>query len=522
MRSLLSKPLAALTLLATLAIPSAAAPPKPKGAGKPATPAQGPPPEVTQAIQMYQQGNLPGAIALLEPLRKNPGAHPAALSLLGTLYLEAGRAKDSLAVLAPIAESGAAGPVILQTTGRAALATGQMDKAIDYLQRAVAKAPVSPASRDLGLLLGSQNRIAESYRLLRPWVQEHGDDQEARLSAAYGALELDRVPEAAELIAGLPAEDPRGRLLRGRLQLLQQDPRKTVETLSPLRDNAPPELALDFRRYLAEAHLALGESAEAIALLQGKIGNDPSLALLLARAQYRAGDPAQAVAVLEPFARQFLPKNPETPADRSVTASLAREYGQALIATSKWPEAAAALETATRLEPNNLQAWQLLGRAQLAAGHRDEATKSMAKFQELQRAEKSNSERVNEFERDAADPTGRNLQQAAGLAAAGKTDQALAAIRQEIALVPADPRPRVAEVTTLMAAGRLPEALKAAEASAGAVPGKPDFLVPTMNDLASLLLKNGKKDEARGLLRKVLAIKPGDPAATESLKLAGG
>jgi len=51
-----------------------------------------PPPEVQQtiqsAVQKAQGGDLQGAIALLEPLRK-PGAHPSALALLGSLYLEA-------------------------------------------------------------------------------------------------------------------------------------------------------------------------------------------------------------------------------------------------------------------------------------------------------------------------------------------------------------------------------------------------------------------------------------------------
>ena len=226
--------------------------------------------------------------------------------------------------------------------------------------------------------------------------------------------------------------------------------------------------------------------------------------------------------MLEPFAHQFLAKKPETRADHDIAAGLAREYGQALVALSKWPEAIDSLEKATLLEPDNLQSWQLLGRAQLAAGRREEAAKSVARFQELQRAQKPNSERVNEFDRNAADPTGRNLEQAASLAGAGKTDEALAAIRQEIGLAPADPRPRIAEVTTLMAAGRLQDALKATEASQGAIPGKPAFLVDTMNNLASRLLAEGRKDDARKLLRKVLAVKPGDPEALANLKLAGG
>src|SRR5215218_9788774 len=122
----------------------------PLGAQPKAPPKLGPPPaQVEQAAKKYQGGDLKGAIALLEPFKGKKDAHPAALSLLGTLYLDAGRPKESLALLGPIAESGAAGPVILYTAARAALAAGQQAKAGRYLEKAVEKAPGSSAARDL-------------------------------------------------------------------------------------------------------------------------------------------------------------------------------------------------------------------------------------------------------------------------------------------------------------------------------------------------------------------------------------
>src|SRR5687768_10859006 len=135
-------------LLLLIALPLGAqtkAPPK-----KAAPPSQTPP-EVTQALKKYQAKDLKGAIAVLEPLRAKKGAPPAALALLGTLYFEAGRPKASLAVLGPLAEGDAAGPVILHTAARAALALKDTPKAEAYLEKAVEKAPGSPASRDLGL-----------------------------------------------------------------------------------------------------------------------------------------------------------------------------------------------------------------------------------------------------------------------------------------------------------------------------------------------------------------------------------
>jgi tetratricopeptide (TPR) repeat protein len=533
MRSLL--PLAAVLGLAALPL-----------AAQPKTPAPQPP-QVAQAFKKYQAGNLKGAIAELEPLKGKPGVHPAALSLLGTLYLEAGRPKDSLALLGPLADGGQAGPVILQNAARAALALGQTAKAEAYLERAVAKAPVSPASRDLGLLWGSQGRLADSYRLLRAWSLAHPEDQEARLSAAFGAIELNRPPEAEELLRDLPEDNPRARLLRGRVHVLRGEPEAALALLQPLLASAPPALELEVRRYLAEAYVALGKSSEAIALLQGKTGTDPSLAILLSRAHYQSGNPGDAAADLEPFAAKFLTQEPTTVGNR-LAADLALEYGRALVALSKWTDAIAPLETAARLDPRSLQAWQLLGRAQLAAGRREDANRSMEKFREIQGTQKANSVRVNETERGESDPTGRNLRQAMEVAAAGRTDEALALIRQEIGLAPDDPRPRTAEITTLLAAKRPQDALSAAELALKAAPGSPDFLylrgavrmtlhqlpaaeqdfrhvlqakadhVATMNDLAVLLISTGRNDEARALLQRVLEIKPGDATATANLK----
>lgn len=527
-------------ILLLFAVPIFAQPPKP--------PPQAPPPEVTQALQKYQAKDLKGAIAVLEPLRTKKGAPPAALALLGSLYFEAGRPKDSLAVLGPLADGGAAGPVILHTAARAALALQDTAKAEAYLEKAVEKAPGSPASRDLGLLKGSTGRISESYRLLLPWCKAHPEDHEARISAAYGAIELDRPPDAQELLSGLPQDDPRVRLLSARLQLLLQKPRESIALLEPLLKTAPPSLDLSVRHYLAEAHLAMGQSSEAIALLQGKVGDDAALALLLGRAQYRAGNPADAAATLKPFADKALGKEPANPAGQRFAANFAREYGQALVATSDWAAAIDVLGKATRYDPQNLQAWQLLGRAQLASGNREEGAKSMARVREIQSTEKPNTEKVNEQQRGSADPTHRNLEEARKLVAAGRVDEALGLIRQEIDLVPNDPRPRAMEVTTLIGAKRTDEALKAVERALAVSPGNPDFLylrgavrmgtkdlagaekdyrqaltaqpghVAAMNDLAVLLISDGRKEEARGLLRRVLEIRPGDPLAVANLK----
>jgi hypothetical protein len=65
--------------------------------------ATAPPPELRAALEAAQGGDLAGAIARLEELRRAGSAPPQALSMLGALYLEDGRAEEAMAVLAPLA-----------------------------------------------------------------------------------------------------------------------------------------------------------------------------------------------------------------------------------------------------------------------------------------------------------------------------------------------------------------------------------------------------------------------------------
>ena len=56
----------------------------------------------------------------------------------------------------------------------------------------------------------------------------------------------------------------------------------------------------------------LSSVATAIELLKGRVGDDPSLAVLLSKAYYKDGDPVNAAAVLEPFARNLLAGEPSS------------------------------------------------------------------------------------------------------------------------------------------------------------------------------------------------------------------
>jgi predicted Zn-dependent protease len=459
-----------------------------------------------QARQKYQAGDFKGVVDLLAPLQPDASSPPPLVSLLGGAYIELGKIPEAQALLDPSAASDTAGPALLFNAARAAFAAKQDDKGETYLERAIAKAPGSLAARALGLRYGRQGKTVEAYKLLKPWADAHPGDGDVRLAAAFCAIELGRGAEAEALLAGLPQENPQVQLLRGRLLLSRGDPHGAIALLTPLASAPPKEIDRDLRWILGDARLEIGEAAAAVAILEGHTGDDPDMALLLAQAYQQTGSPDKVLATLKPFVDRL--PDPAAVADvdvarRPAFAAMALEYGRALISAARWPEAVTVLEKATALDASNLPAWQILGQALAGAGRRDEAQKVLAKFQELSKAAPSRDPATPPTD----DPTGYAVSQAARLAVTGEVERALDLLRRERELSPDEPRLLLLEARILLDQKRAAEAQKA---------------VAGLNGLASRLIQQGKKDEARDLLRKILALQPDDPAAKASLQGLGG
>jgi predicted Zn-dependent protease len=462
-----------------------------------------------QARQKYQAGDFKAVVDLLAPLQPDASSPPPLVSLLGGAYIELGRIPEAQALLDPSAAADTAGPALLFNAARAAFAAKQDEKGETYLERAIAKAPGSLAARALGLRYGRQGKTVEAYKLLEPWAKAHPGDGDVRLAAAFCAIELGRGAEAEALLTGLPQDNPQVQLLRGRLLLSRGDPHGAIALLTPLASAPPKEIDRDLRWVLGEARMEIGEAAAAVALLEGHIGDDPDMALLLAQAYQQTGNPDKVLATLKPFVDRL--PDPAAVADvdvarRPAFAAMALEYGRALISIGgnvRWPEAVAVLEKATAFDASNLPAWQILGQALAGAGRRDEAQKVLAKFQELSKAAPSRDPATPPTD----DPTGYAVSEAARLAATGEVERALDLLRRERELSPDEPRLLLLEARILLDQKRADEAQKA---------------VAGLDSLASRLIQQGKKDEARDLLRKILALQPDDPAAKASLQSLGG
>ncbi len=515
--------------------------------------------ELERALEKLAGDDLEGAIAILEPLAERGAASPRALATLGAVYLEIGLPRDALDLLAPLAERDDANPAVLYNAGRAAVELGEEARGEGWLERSVRAQLVSPAARLLGLRLGARGQLAASYQLLRPWALANPDDLEARRAAAVSALRLERLPEAEELLDGIPDDNPRTRLLKADLALQNRLPAAALELIEPIADRHPPEMSVDVGVLMATAYLELGRSADAIALLEGRAGTHPKIALTLAQAQHQGGDIAAALATIEPYARPLIDApEAQLPAAspgkggggtvQRLAGSVVLEYGRFLLAVDRVAQAVAALERATVLRPWSRQAWQELSRAYALGGDGDKARQAAEKLRRIAAAGERATVPGLSGRTRLADPTARRMAEAVEWLERGEGEKALAVVRQEIALAPKDLRPRLLEVRTLLGLGRGEEASASVEAALERFPGHPDALhfravvhlsrgnvaeaeadlkqtlgqvpdhVPAMSDLAAVLAGRGELDEARRLLERVLELRPGDPLAQQRLE----
>lgn len=547
---LLSLVLLAAPLAASVQTPQTAQPAQPE------SPLQKP---LDDAIHLVQTGKNAEAFQKLQAIEKDPNMTPLVLSLIGALYTEIGKPQEGLRVLKPLADAEDAQPAVLYNAGRAALRAGKVDEGRVYLTRSVLKQPDSPAARELGMLTARDGRVVEAYSMLRPWALRNPSDTEARLMAADLAVQLERGDDAIQLLSGFPDSEPAVRLLRGKALVLKKDGPGAVTLLKPLLTKHPQGMDLEVRRSLAEAELLAGQPAEAVKLIDGRTAGHPAVVLLLARAQRQAGNAAAAAATLKPLADR-LPANADTIGDPRPVTGIALEYGSLLMDGGHAAEAVPFYQKATVYNPRSADSWKALAKALDAAGRKDEAQQALAKATAAANAParqataapaatapQAPSSAPAAAEAPQEQPLSEGLQKAIQLMSQGQSEAALTAVRQEIT-VSKDPRARMIEVRILLSLRRPEEALKAAEAALATDPANADYVylkgasemalqrlsaaeqdyrktlqlqprhLPAMNDLAVLLLRTNKKEEARKLLQQVLQINPQDQVAAANLK----
>src|SRR6185436_6507996 len=114
-------------------------------------------------------------------------------------------------------------------------------------------------------------------------------------------------------------------------------------------------------------------------------------------------------------------------------------------------------------------AWQADGQALTALGRKEEADKALARFKKL-----SEERQKAQLAQGSAAKALEGLDRAKPLLAAGRYEEALKIAREEVAIAPDDPRPRMQEVKTLLLLRRGEEAMAAARATLALAPGSAD------------------------------------------------
>lgn len=466
-----------------------------------------------RALTLQKSGGSDAALEFLMANREQAVSEPYAMTLLGTLLLDAGRGEESYAVLEPLSRVESAPPTLLFNTWRAASLVGLAEERADLLERAVARDPASPAARQLGLIRGNQGRLQEAYVLLVPWIRKQPADTQARIAAAHLAVELRRVPQAEELLSGLSLEIPHVRLLRGRILFLSDDPRAALEMLEVLgeRQDLPPGLDRDRRLTMAHAYMAIGESGSAVDLLEGRQGGDPILTLVLSQAQSQSGDVNGALESISPVAAALL-RDPAM-LDPGLSVGLLLHYGRQLIATGAAEKAVEPLQLARELAPDNESVLQSLGQALAVSGRREEAQEVLESFRAAAEKQSTKANLLSEIERDREDPTGRQLREALELLASGRGSEALELAQSERQMAPRDPRVPIVESKILRQLGRLEEALRVAQEAVELAPSQPD----PYHQRGVVLLSMNRDAEAEADFRRSLEIDPDHQAAADAL-----
>ncbi|MDA8019524.1 MAG: tetratricopeptide repeat protein [Thermoanaerobaculia bacterium] len=492
-----------------------------------------------EAFKLLQTGDASGALARLEAAHAAGESTLVDRSMMSSLYLENGRAQEAYDVVAEAA-SESSDPALLYNAGRAALAVGQGEQGVAWLERSANAVPASPAGRTLGMIRAQQMRCSESLQRLRPWLRSEPTDREARLVAAMCSLELKRPRDAEALLLGLPTSEPRVGVLRAQLLIQQSDPISALVILEPLLENHPPEMRADVIRLTGEAYLNSGRAAEAVELLSGLETRGPRLTLLHSEALYRTGNLDGALAELKPIAEAALGKEITHP----LISQAISDYGRILVASGRSDQALPYLERATQLLPERIETWKSYGEALTASGRRDEARQALETFRKLQQRQ---TEQRRAAESAAQDPVAATLTKARNEAVAGDYDAALRSLRQEMAISPDDIRSHLLYVQILLAAQRVDEARSAAEETLVEFPRNVDAAyqlgavkmtagdeaaaeesfrqalaldpqhVASLNDLAVLLATRGQTGEALSLAERLVSLKPDDAQAQKLL-----
>jgi cellulose synthase operon protein C len=331
--------------------------------------------QLAGAVEM-QQGALPQAETLLARAVQHAPAAVDARRLLAEVYLRSRQPAKALATLKPLLERQPTAEV-LALAAQAHLLEGDAKAAEQMFVKA---AQIRPDDKRLNAAvalsqLGRGNADAAFSELQKLAAADEGRAVDmALISARIQRREFDSALKAIDALERKQADSPVSAVLRGRVLAMKKDfpgARKAFElALSRDAKYLPAVAGLAALDLQDKQPAAAQQRFEAVLKLDPK--NVPAL-LALAELKQRAGATAADVGKL------FADAVRANPGD--VQARLAQIDFLTRSQDSKG--ALAAAQAAVAALPNNIELLDRLGRAQLAAGDREQAKSSFAKIVSL-------------------------------------------------------------------------------------------------------------------------------------------
>lgn len=338
---------------------------------------------------------------------------------------------------------------------------------------------------DIALQARSGDR---ALKAARAWREAHPESVEGARLELQILSALNRIDDAAEplqALLGLTPPNERIGLILSLPRFFQRavDARQLASMLATALKphTAAPATRTAALTTTARAWQRAGDTTQALALLQ----------------QAHEGDPR---AVMPAFAALDLMTEGAPQAETLVRAvldaadadpALRLAYARALVQTHRLMEAAAQAEQVTTASPGMAQAWLMLGAIQVETNQPQRAQETLRRYLELQRATESAKPSAS-----AASPGMPSGDGAAGASSAAGEADAHSGGADDAG---------VSQAWLLMAqAAQMQGDLAAAEAYLGRI-DDPRRLLEVQSRRASLLVRQGKVDEALAAIRQVPA-----------------
>lgn len=377
-----------------------------------------------------------------------------------------------------------------KTEGRAAAARRDWEQAVNAYRKAIEQAPHDPNLWvELAVALKSLGNFPEAIANFEEALRLNPRGERAALELGDAYRRVFNYDEARRVFESAHRDHPQSPaplVSLGLLEIELQTYEAAIAHLQSAVRLARGDLAA--RNYLADAYRAKGDQQRALEQLRAVLARDPHNALALyLRASIFADRNENELALAE--------------AEKVVKAEPLNREGQLLLGKIKLrlnqcAEAVTTLKPLLDSQNSTSEELYLLSRAYDCAGQEEQAQKTLARFEEASKADRSSSENKTQAE--------HLVKQANDLALRNQFAPALDLLRQAISKDPQSGAAYSQLAKIYFSQGQVEKAAEAVDHALQIRPYSPDFLYVK----GKILGQEGKLDEALSAFRETALVNP--------------